>query len=500
MLSTFTSKQWLTLLTVQAVTVLFGITITSVTVILPQMKGALSATQDQIAWVLTLNLVATAAATPLTGWLAAKLGWRRLVLGSLLGFTASSAACGAADSFESLLIFRVIQGVFGAPIFPMGQSIILARFEKHQHPMALMMWGVGGVMGPILGPTFGGLIGDLLDWRWSFFMILPLGLAACIPVMFSLGNEEKGTARRFDFIGFFCIAIAIGSLQLMFDRGQRLDWFYSTEIIIECCLAVGFFYFFAVHATFAREPLFDARTFRDRNLVLGILFAFFMGMLQYTPMILFPSLLQDLRGYPESIIGYLIAMRGVGNFLSFFVVAQLTRMNPRLTFCTGLLIQGVAGVWMGSLDMNMTTSDVIFTNLLHGFGFGLAYTPMAVLTFSTLAPNLLTQGNAIFSLMRMLGSSMFISIILVVFIQSSASAQAYLVGFVNVFNADLMAPWLAHFGTIDSATFSRLAGEQVRKQAAMIGYINAFHLLTLVPFLAAPATLLFRVRRAGDPL
>ncbi|MEL0013686.1 MAG: MFS transporter, partial [Rhodospirillales bacterium] len=206
----FTGKQWLTLATVQACTVLFGATVTSVTVILPQMKGALSATQDQIAWVLTLNLVATAAATPLTGWLAGKLGWRRLMLGSVIGFTLASVACGLAESLETLLVFRVIQGALGAPIFPLGQSIILARFERAQHPMALMMWGVGGVMGPILGPTFGGVVADLLGWRWSFYMILPLGALACLPVILSLGNEEKGAARRFDFIGFWLIAIAVG--------------------------------------------------------------------------------------------------------------------------------------------------------------------------------------------------------------------------------------------------------------------------------------------------
>ena len=491
----FTTKQWLTLLTVQAVTVLFGVTITSVTVILPQMQGALSATQDQIAWVLTLNLVATAATTPLTGWLAAKLGWRMLMICSVLGFTAASVACGAAGSFETLLIFRVIQGIFGAPIFPMGQSIILARFEKRQHPMALMMWGVGGVMGPILGPTFGGLMADLLDWRWSFFMIGPLGLAACIPVLFSLGNEEKGTARRFDFIGFFCIAIAIGALQLMVDRGQRQDWFYSAEIIIECALAVGFFYLFCVHARFAREPLFDAAAFRDRNFVLGICFAFIMGMMQFGPMILFPPLLQDLRSFPESIVGYLIAMRGVGNFCSFFIVATLTRINPRATFCCGLLIQAVAGGWMGSLDMNMSMDHVILTNLIHGFGFGLAYTPMAVLSFSTLAPNLLTQGNAVFALTRMMGSSIFIAFILMVFVQSSAEARAYLVSFITVFNADILAPWVTHYGDMAEATFNQLAGEQVRRQAAMIGYINAFHVLTLVPLCAAPLTFLFKVRR-----
>ncbi|MCA8929862.1 MAG: DHA2 family efflux MFS transporter permease subunit [Alphaproteobacteria bacterium] len=495
MIRTFTAQQWLTLVTVQMVTVLFGVTITSVTVILPQMRGALSATQDQIAWVLTLNLVATAAATPLTGWLASKLGWRRLVLGSVLGFTLSSVLCGLAGSLDTLLVFRIIQGAFGAPIFPMGQSIILRRFEKHQHPMALMMWGVGGVMGPILGPTFGGLIGDLLDWRWSFFMILPLGLAACIPVVLSLGNEERGTARRFDFVGFVCIAVAIGALQLMFDRGQREDWFQSMEIVIECALAVGFFYLFCVHAKFAREPLFDAAAFGDRNFVLGICFAFLMGMLQYTPMVLFPSLLQDLRGFPESIVGYLIAMRGVGNFLSFFVVATLTRINPRATFFAGLVIQAVAGAWMGQLDMNMTMDQVIYTNLLHGFGFGLAYTPMAVLSFSTLAPTLLTQGNAIFSLMRMMGSSIFIAVILMVLVASSAEARGYLIGFVTLFHTDLLAPWLRVFGDFDTASFQQLAGEQVRRQAAMIGYINAFHVLTLAPLLLAPLTFLFKVRR-----
>lgn len=493
MVREFTLKQWLTLLTVQMCTVLFGMTVTSATVILPQMKGALSATQDQIAWVLTLNLVATAAATPLTGWLASKFGWRRLMLGSVLGFTGATVACGFVESLETLLVFRVIQGALGAPIFPLGQSIILARFERRQHPMALMMWGVGGVMGPILGPTFGGLVADYLDWRWSFYMMLPLGLAACIPILISLGDEEKGAARKFDFIGFGLIAVAVGCLQLVFDRGQREDWFDSPMIVAQSALAAVCFYFFVVHAMFARSPLFDMATFRDRNFVLGIGFALVMGMLQYTPMVLFPPLLQDLRGYPESVVGYLIAMRGVGNFLSFFIVAQLTAMNARATLAAGMLIQAGAAVWMGQLDMNMTSADVMWTNLIHGFGFGLAYTPMAVLTFSTLDHRLLTQGNAIFSLLRMLGSSLFIAVALIVFVQSSAVAQANLVGFITAFETHLLAPWIAIYGDVDGAAFQELAGAEVRRQAAMVGYINAFHLLTLAPLLAAPAALLFKM-------
>ncbi len=495
----FTPKQWLTLLTVQMCTVLFGVTVTSVTVILPQMKGALSATQDQVAWVLTLNLVATAVATPLTGWLASRIGWRRLMLGSVLGFTCASVACGFVASLETLLIFRVIQGALGAPIFPLGQSIILARFDRSQHPMALMMWGVGGVMGPILGPTFGGLVADFLDWRWSFYMILPLGLAACIPVLFSLGDEERGTARRFDFIGFVLIGVAVACLQLVFDRGQREDWFDSALIVMLSGLALAALYFFCVHAAFARAPLFDAATFRDRNFVLGVSFALIMGMMQFTPMVLFPPLLQDLRGYPESIVGLLIAMRGVGNFLSFFVVAQCTRANPRATLAAGLLIQAFAGLWMSQLDINMSTQDVMWTNLIHGFGFGLAYTPMATLTFSTLALPLLTQGNAVFSLLRMLGSSLFIAVIVVVLVQSTAFAQHNLAASLTIFDQARLAPWLEWFGAADTASFQALAGAEVRRQAAMIGYINAFYLMALTPLIAAPMALFFRVAgtRAG---
>ena len=224
-MGSLSGRQWLILLSVQFTTILFGLTATSVTVILPQLKGALSATQEQISWVLTFNLVATAIATPLTGWLAAKLGWRTLMACSVTGFTLTSVLCGLVDSLEGLLALRVVQGAFGAPIFPMGQTILLSSFHRSQHPFIIMMWGVGGVMGPIIGPTFGGLVTDLLSWRWTFFLILPLGLVALTCVLAALGDQEKGTARRFDHVGFIFIAIAIAAAQLLFDRGQRNDWF-----------------------------------------------------------------------------------------------------------------------------------------------------------------------------------------------------------------------------------------------------------------------------------
>ncbi|HJQ58069.1 MAG TPA: DHA2 family efflux MFS transporter permease subunit [Vineibacter sp.] len=491
-----TARQWLILLSVQFTTILFGLTATSVTVLLPQLKGALSATQDQISWVLTFNLVATAAATPLTGWLAARLGWRTLMVCSVMGFTGASMLCGLVSTLETMLLLRVVQGALGAPIFPMGQTILLASFERHQHPFIIMMWGVGGVMGPILGPTFGGIVSEWLNWRWTFFLILPLGLASCGLVLAALGDQEKGTARRFDAIGFLFLAVAVASLQVMFDRGQRNNWFESPEIVIECILAVVFFCMFLLHVWTTQAPLFEPATFADRNFVVGIVVALALGMLQYTPMVLFPPLLQELRGYPEGIIGFLIATRGMGNFLSFFVVAQLTRHSPRLCLSLGLAIQAFAGLWMGSLDINLTTDDVLWTNALHGFGFGLTYTPAAILAFSTLPTRLLTQGNAIFALVRMLGSSLFIALMLLVFAHGVAETSVHLASAVSAFRLDAWSPWLTTFGAIDrNLPYDRLAAE-IQRQSSMTGYINAFHLMTALTILAAPLPFLFRTAKA----
>ena len=495
----FTFRQWLILLTVQFSTLLFGATMTSVAVILPQMKGALSATQDQVSWIITFNLVATAIATPLTGWLATKFGWRNLMMGAIAGFTTFSVLAGMSDSLEEMLVTRVLQGLFGAPIFPMGQAILLASFSRAQHPFILMAWGVGGVMGPILGPLFGGLIAELLNWRWAFFMILPFGIIAFLFAFAALSNQEKGNTKRFDYLGFILVAIAIGATQLLFDRGQRLGWLDSHEIQLELTLALVFFYLFMVHTLTARQALFDPATFTDRNFTIGIALAMIMGMLQFTPMVLFPPLLQELRGYPDSIVGYLISARGLGNFLSFFTVVQLTRFNPRLCLFIGLAVQSIAGLWMSSLDMNMTSADVFWSNILHGWGFGTAYTPMAVLTFSTLSMHLLTQGNAIFSLLRLLGSSIFIALTLVVFVRTATEAGVNLSSLVDAFDLRNLSAWITILGEPDEVPLRSRLMTEIRQQASMIGYINAFHLLTLASALAAPLAFLFVVRKSVKP-
>ncbi len=483
---------WLILATVQITTLTFGMTITAANVVLPQLKGAMSATPDQIAWVVTFNLVATAIATPLTGWLAQTLGWRNLLFVSITGFTIFSGLCGLATSLESLVFFRVGQGAFGAPMLPLGQGMILATFPRRLHPMALMIWGIGGVFGPVMGPILGGIIAEATDWRWVFFMIVPLGIVCFFVAAISVGNQEKGTARKFDFTGFIALALAVGAAQLVLDRGQRLDWFESPEIIIETCIMLVSFYIFIVHSFTSENPFLNLRLFLDRNFALGCLMAFAMGWLSYTPIVLFPPLLQELRGYPDSLVGYLIAARGFGNWLSFLIVVQFTRWAPRSALAVGLACQAIAGWQMGQLSINLTEFDVFWTNLLHGFGFGLAYTPMAFLAFSTLTAKDMVEGSGIFNLLRHFGSSVFISISVAVLIETAAWNYSNMAPLTSPFNEllgfpDIIGEWMSG----EKLNLDALSKE-IFRQAQMIGYLNAFHLFGLAAAFSIPVCFLFR--------
>ncbi len=218
-------RQWLIVLMVQLSNMLFGMTITLANLVLPQIRGTFSATQDEISWVITLNLVATAIATPMTGWLSSRLGWRNLMFFTVLGFTVSSFLCGLANSLETLILARVAQGFFGGPIMPMGQAVLLATFPPHLQPAALMMWGVGAVFGPVVGPILGAIATEAYNWRAAFFMIVPPGICALVCIWFALAEHSKPSAVSFDWIGFIALSVAIVAAQLIFDRGQRLDWF-----------------------------------------------------------------------------------------------------------------------------------------------------------------------------------------------------------------------------------------------------------------------------------
>jgi DHA2 family multidrug resistance protein len=487
------SRQWLILVLVQVSTLAFGIAVTATNVVVPQIRGALSLTQEEGAWIVTLFLVAAAVATPLTGWLAGRFGWRRFMVMTLVGFTLSSLACGLAQSFEALLAARAAQGLFGAPLMPLGQGMLLATFPRHKHALVLMLWGVGSVLGPTFGPVLGGIMAESLNWRWAFFAIVPIGAVTTVLAVVALGNQELGTSGRLGTIGFIALAICMSSAQLMMDRGQRLDWFDSSEISIEAVLAVAGAIVFIAHTAYARVPFINSSMFRDWNFCLGILVAFVMGAMSYTLIVLLPSLLQDIRHYPDATIGYLISARGLGNFFSFAVVVQFTRYSARLALTAGLLLQVWAGWEMTLLNVNMTDFDVFWTNLLQGFGFGLAYTPMTVLAFSTLPTPLAVQGSAVFNLMRNFGSSLFISLSILVLVRSTAENYAGLSA--SISSLEKALAYSSHAGNLMSDQSKSLAmlSAEIYRQASMGGYLNTFTMFTLVAAAALPLVWMFRV-------
>jgi DHA2 family multidrug resistance protein len=485
-------RQWLIVLMVQLSNMLFGMTITLANLVLPQVRGTFSATQDEISWVITLNLIATAVATPMTGWLSSRLGWRNLMFGTVLGFTISSLLCGLAGSLETLILARIAQGFFGGPIMPMGQAVLLATFPPHLQPAALMMWGVGAVFGPVVGPILGSIATEAYNWRAAFFMVVPPGICTLVCIWFALVDHSKPSRINFDWIGFIALSVAIVAVQLIIDRGQRLDWFESREIILCALIGALAFWIFVAHCLTADRPFLDPRMLLDRNFAVGTVIAFVMGTLNFTSLVLFPTLLHDLRGYPDNVIGVLIAARGLGNWTAFFFIVQLTRAAPRLAIAAGLAIQSAGGFWMAQFDINVTEFDVFWSHFLMGLGQSVAFTPMTLMAFATLPRHHLTEGAAVFTMMRNFGSSLFISMAVLVLVRSTASNYARMTEFVTPYRRELGFPGLPDVWNVETATGLMRISNEIHRQAAMIGYVNAFYMMAFTALAALPLACLLR--------
>ena len=489
-------RQVMLLVSLSLGTLIFGMAMTVVNVILPQIQGALSATQDQVAWVVTFHIIAVAIATPLTGWIAGKIGRRRFMTASIAGFTVSTVLCGASDSLPELVMWRFAQGLLGAPMFPLVQAILLDVFPRRQHAFVITSWGLVAVWGTVIGAVFGGHIGEAIDWRWAFYLIAPIGILAWFGCNFFLSEAWRGRTQHLDWVGFLSLVVAIGSFQLMLDRGLRLDWFESPEIIIEAAVAGLAFYVFLVHSLTAPHPFLNLRLLLNRNYSIGLMFGFLFGMLFITPMVLFPPLLQDLRDFPESIIGTLLSARGLGNWLSFAVVVPLTKFSPRLAVGIGFACHVIAGVGMAHLDMNLTLWDVFWTNFIQGFALGIIYVPVTVIAFSSLSSRDFAEGAAVFHMLRNVGSSIFISICVTLVVTSTITNYAGLTEFATSLNELFRHPGLAGMWNVEGRADLINLSTEMQRQAAMIGYINAFYLYTLTACLAFPLLLL--VKTGGD--
>ncbi len=414
-------------------TIMQALDTTIANVALPYMQGSLSATADQINWVLTSYIVAAAIATPVTGFLEARLGRKRLFLIAVAGFTAASVLCGIAMSLPEMVAFRLIQGLFGASLVPLSQAVLLDSYPKEKHGSAMAMWGMGVMVGPILGPTLGGWLTEAYNWRWVFYINVPIGILTFAGLSAYL-SETKTSKTGFDWFGFAMLSIAIGSFQMMLDRGEQLDWFSSTEIWIEAVLAALAFYLFLVQ-TFTlkiaegKQPYIDPAIFRDRNFTVGLCFIFVVGIILLASLALITPYLQNLMGYPVVTAGLVLAPRGVGTMVAMMIVGRLiNRLDPRVLLASGLLLTAAVLWEMTGFTPNVSEWTLIRTGILQGMGLGFMFVPLSTITFATLPGHLRTQGTALYSLIRNIGSSIGISLVIFLLTRNTQLVHAELAG------------------------------------------------------------------------
>jgi DHA2 family multidrug resistance protein len=461
-------------------------------VALPSMQGTLGAAQDTITWVLTSYIIAAAIMTPVTGWLADRLGRKKLFLISVAGFTATSALCGLAGSLGEMVAFRLLQGMFGAALVPLSQSVLLDINPRERHGQAMALWGAGIMVGPIAGPTLGGWLTETLDWRWCFYINLPVGILAFLGILASL-PASRIQLRRFDFLGFLLLSLGVAALQLMLDRGERLDWFQSPEIMIEAALAVSGFWMFAIHTATNAHSFVDSRMLKDRNFVSSLFFIGMIGMILLASMALLPPLLQNLMNYPTVTTGLVLAPRGVGTMISMLLVARLMKhVDARLLIAAGLAFTAWSLWRMTEFSLQMGMYPLILTGVVQGLGLGLVFVPLSTLAFATLEPRLRTDAASLFSLVRNIGSSVGISIVATLLARNTQISHAVLAGHITPFHR---AEGFATAAPLSSTQVLGLLNAEVTRQAAMIAYLDDFKLMMFVTFACLPLLFLLRKRQ-----
>jgi MFS transporter, DHA2 family, multidrug resistance protein len=476
---------------VMLATIMQALDTTIANVALPYMQSTLGASQDQINLVLTSYIVTAAIMMPATGWLASRFGRKNLFVLSVIGFTATSVLCGMAGSLGQMVLYRMLQGIFGAPLVPLSQAVLLDEYPREKHGSAMALWGIGVMVGPILGPTLGGWLTDHYNWRWVFYINLPVGILT----FFGLSAYMKKTAAIpglfFDWIGFLTLSIAIGALQMVLDRGEQLEWFDSPEIVMEAALAGLAAYLFVVHTLTARRSFIDLRLFRDRNFVTGMVFIFVVGVILLATLALLTPFMQQLLGYPVLDAGLLLAPRGIGTMFAMFLVGRLiSRIDPRWMVALGLVLTAIALWQMSRFSLEVTASMLVTTGITQGFGLGFIFIPMSVITFSTLPTDLRTAGTSLFSLSRNIGSSIGISVMIYLLGQNATRAHAILTEYIQPFRVSMQhLPALLDPGTV---TGRAMLDGMVSKQAALVAYLGDFYLMFLVTAAALPMVLLMR--------
>jgi MFS transporter, DHA2 family, multidrug resistance protein len=479
-------------------TVLQSLDQTIANVALPYMQGSFSASYDEITWVLTSYITATAIMTAPVGWLAARFGRKPLFLVAIVGFTVSSMLCGAAQSLAQIVLFRLLQGMFSAALVPLSQATLLDIYPHERRGFAMAIWGMGVMLGPILGPTLGGYLTETYNWRYVFYINLPFGLAAAIGLMIFLPGGRGSSRLRFDWVGFGVLTLGIGALQLMLDRGQDQDWFGSSEIVTEAVLACLGIYLFLVHMVWGRHPLIRPELFRDVNFSSGLAMMFAVGTLLVSSLALMTPWLQVLSNYPVETAGLVMAPRGIGNLATITLSGRLSnKVDARLMVGAGLLMICFSFWLMTGWTPDVSEREIIIAIVVQGGGMGLVFTPLQVLAFATLPASMRTEGASLFSLLRNVGAAIGVSLFSSLLAHNSQAMHQMIGASVTPFNRALQAigpPGGSMHHWLDPATQhgAALLDRMVNQQAQIVAYADDYVMLILTTL---PALLLLLVMR-----
>jgi len=456
-------------------------------VALPYMQGGLSASREQVTWVLTSYIAAAAIMTAPVGWMAARFGKKNILIVSMVGFTLTSMMCGAAENLVQMVVYRLLQGIFGAALAPLSQAIMFDLYRPEERGRAMAIFGMGVMLGPILGPTLGGWLTDNYTWRWIFYVNVPFGIAATMGIWYFFKDNARDDSLKFDWSGFGFMALGVGAMQLMLDRGTTQDWFSSSEIVIECTLTGLGFYLFLVHMLTAAKPFLQKAIFRDRNFVLAQVLQFLVGAVLLASTALIPPFLQNLSGYTVTETGLLLGPRGLGTIVAMMLVGKVSNhIDPRLLMTVGATFM-LWSLWQMSLwTPSVENGTLLFVTIVQGFGMGLIFTPLQLVAFATMPGTLRTDGTSLMNLIRNIGSAIGISITTTILSDRMQAIHSELTRFASPFNhaLELNAPSL--FFNIQIPSTRMAFDVALRIRAAVEGYASDFRFMFWVALISIP--------------
>jgi DHA2 family multidrug resistance protein len=448
--------------------------------------------------VLTSYIVAAAIMTAPVGWIANRFGRKRTFIVCSAGFTIASVLCGLAQDISQMVLFRLLQGVFGAALVPLSQAVMLDSYALHERAKAMSIWGMGVMMGPIMGPSLGAWLTETYSWHWVFFVNLPFGIITVLGLIIFMDETKQNLNLRFDWFGFGALAIAIGSLQIALDRGEQLGWLESNEIIAEFVIsAIGFYYFFA-HSLTTSKPFIQFALFKDKNFVGGCVFMSVMGLVLYSTMALSSPFLQNVIGYPIITAGLLLATRGSGTFVAMMLVGRMMRhIEARTLIISGLALTGASLFWMTGWTDRTGVPEIITISILQGFGFGLVFVPLSTVSFLTLPDHLRTDGTSMLTLLRNVASSIGISIVIAQLTEGGRRSYAILSEHINPFNHALQMPDVAGMINLNTNAGRAIADAIVTVQAQIIAFSHDYQLVTLFILASIPLTIMIGSTKAA---